>query len=73
MILDKLGIAVRAGAHCAEPVMRHYRMQCCMRASFAMYNKHEEIDELSAGLQKVKMMMHNAMTSLKNNRKPELV
>jgi cysteine desulfurase/selenocysteine lyase len=73
MILDKLGIAVRAGTLCAEPVMRHYRTQGCVRASFAMYNKHEEIDELIAGLQKVKMMLHKATPSLKNNRQLELI
>jgi cysteine desulfurase/selenocysteine lyase len=73
MILDKLGIAVRAGTHCAEPVMRHYRTQGCIRASFAMYNKHEEIDELIAGLQQVKMLHHNAMPSPKNNKELELI
>jgi cysteine desulfurase/selenocysteine lyase len=73
MILDKLGIALRAGTHCAEPVMLHYQMQGCLRASFAMYNKHEEIDELITGLQKVRMMLHDAMPSLKNNRELELM
>ena len=73
LILDKLGVAVRAGTLCAEPVMRHYRTQGCVRASFAMYNKYEEIDELSAGLQKVRMMLHNAAPSPKNNIKLELV
>jgi cysteine desulfurase/selenocysteine lyase len=62
MILDKLGIALRAGTHCAEPVMLHYQMQGCLRASFAMYNKHEEIDELIKGLQKVRAMLHTANT-----------
>jgi cysteine desulfurase/selenocysteine lyase len=73
MILDKLGIAVRAGAHCAEPVMEHYRTQGCMRASFAMYNKLQEIDELIAGLQKVRMMLHDAIPSPRNNRTLELI
>jgi cysteine desulfurase/selenocysteine lyase len=73
MILDKLGIALRAGTHCAEPVMLHYQMQGCLRASFAMYNKYEEIDELIAGLQKVRMMLHSAIPSLKNNRELELI
>jgi cysteine desulfurase/selenocysteine lyase len=73
LILDKLGVAVRAGTHCAEPVMRHYRTQGCLRASFAMYNKHEEIDELIAGLQKVRTMLRNAMPSLKHNRQLELI
>jgi cysteine desulfurase/selenocysteine lyase len=71
--LDKLGVAVRAGTHCAEPVMRHYQTLGCLRASFAMYNKHEEIDELSVGLQKVRMMLQNAMPSLKNNKELELI
>jgi cysteine desulfurase/selenocysteine lyase len=65
IMLDKLGVAVRAGTLCAEPVMRHYQTQGCLRASFAMYNNHEEIDKLSAGLQKVTMMFNNAMPDLK--------
>jgi cysteine desulfurase/selenocysteine lyase len=73
MILDKLGIALRAGTHCAEPVMLHYQMHGCLRASFAMYNKRHEIDELITGLQKVRMMLHDAMPSLKNDRTLELI
>jgi cysteine desulfurase/selenocysteine lyase len=60
MILDKLGIAVRSGTLCAEPVMRHYQTTGCMRASFAMYNRREEIDELCAGLRRVKAMLYGA-------------
>jgi cysteine desulfurase/selenocysteine lyase len=60
LLLDKLGVAVRSGALCAEPVMRHYGMQGCVRASFAMYNRHEEIDELAAGLRKVRSMLHRS-------------
>lgn len=57
MILDKLGIAVRAGAHCAEPVMRHYGVRGTVRASIALYNTREEIDALAAGLDRVRAMM----------------
>ncbi|MFV0530496.1 MAG: aminotransferase class V-fold PLP-dependent enzyme [Flavobacteriales bacterium] len=45
-ILDKFGIAVRTGHHCAQPVMQHYGISGTVRASFAVYNTKEEIDEL---------------------------
>jgi cysteine desulfurase/selenocysteine lyase len=57
MILDKLGIAIRTGTHCAEPVMRHYGINATIRASFAFYNTKEEIDKLIAGIQKTQMML----------------
>lgn len=50
MVLDKLGIAVRTGTHCAEPVMAHYGITGTVRASFALYNTHEEIERLIEGL-----------------------
>ncbi len=56
MILDKLGIAVRSGKHCAEPVMNHYNISGAIRASFALYNTKEEIDRLIKGLKKVQEM-----------------
>ncbi len=56
MILDKLGIAVRTGAHCAEPAMKHFGITGTVRASFAVYNTKAEIDKLISALQKVKMM-----------------
>jgi cysteine desulfurase/selenocysteine lyase len=43
-ILDKYGVAVRAGAHCAEPLMRRFGVTSSARASFALYNTHEEAD-----------------------------
>ncbi len=49
-ILDKKGIAVRAGTHCAMPLMEHLGISASARASFAMYNTHEEIDALVEGL-----------------------
>ena len=56
MIIDKLGIAVRTGAHCAEPAMKHFGISGTVRASFAMYNTKEEIDKLYEGILKVQKM-----------------
>ncbi|MFA6401374.1 MAG: cysteine desulfurase [Salinivirgaceae bacterium] len=53
MILDKMGIAVRTGTHCTEPVMQHFGISGTVRASFAFYNNKHEIDELYKGLLKV--------------------
>jgi cysteine desulfurase/selenocysteine lyase len=53
-ILDSDGIAVRAGHHCAQPVMARYGVSATVRASFGLYNTHQEIDALVAGLKKVK-------------------
>jgi len=56
MILDKMGIALRSGTHCAEPVMKHYGIKGSIRTSFAIYNSKEDIDILIKGLKKVKEM-----------------
>ncbi len=56
MILDKMGIAVRSGKHCSEPVMDHYKINGSIRASFAIYNSKEDIDRLIKGLKKVREM-----------------
>ncbi|HEX2920742.1 MAG TPA: cysteine desulfurase [Bacteroidales bacterium] len=56
MILDKLGIAVRTGTHCAQPVMSHYGIEGTVRASMCFYNTKEEIDALVNGIEKVKKM-----------------
>lgn len=50
-ILDKRGIAVRAGTHCAMPLMEHYGLTASARASFAMYNTRADVDALVDGLQ----------------------
>ena len=55
-LLDRLGIAVRTGHHCAQPVMQRYGIQGTVRASFAMYNTKEEIDALVAGVKRVSRM-----------------
>ena len=57
MILDKTGVAVRTGTHCAEPVMTHYGITSMVRASFALYNEFSEIDRLEAGLQRAVGML----------------
>ena len=56
MILDKMGIAVRTGTHCTEPVMAHFGIDGTVRASLAFYNTKEEIDRLIEGIERVKMM-----------------
>ena len=52
-ILDREGIAIRAGHHCAQPVMQHFGVPATARASFAFYNTREEADSLVAAVQKV--------------------
>jgi len=49
-ILDSRGIAVRAGHHCAQPVMQRFDVPATTRASFGLYNTFEEVDALAAGL-----------------------
>ncbi len=55
-ILDKLGIAVRTGHHCAQPVMDAFGIEGTVRASFAIYNTKEEIDIFIAGIERAKKM-----------------
>lgn len=57
MILDKLGIAIRTGQHCAEPVMAHYGITGMCRASIAMYNTREEMDALVSGVERAVRML----------------
>ena len=56
-ILDQVGIAVRTGHHCAQPIMDYYSIPGTVRASFSFYNTFEEIDRLVAGVQKAKDML----------------
>jgi cysteine desulfurase/selenocysteine lyase len=56
-ILDKMGIAVRTGHHCAQPIMDFYKIPGTVRASFAFYNTKVEIDALVTGVKKAKMML----------------
>ena len=57
MILDKLGIAIRTGQHCAEPVMARYNVTGMCRASIAMYNTREEIEALHRGVERAVRML----------------
>ena len=55
-LLDRLGIAVRTGHHCAQPVMDRLGVQGVVRASFALYNTKDEIDTLVEGIKRVSQM-----------------
>lgn len=57
MILDKLGVAIRTGHHCAEPVMTHYGVTGMCRASIGMYNTLEEVDVLVKGIERAVAML----------------
>lgn len=57
MILDKLGIAVRTGHHCTQPIMDFFNIAGTVRASFAVYNTFEEIDTLIEGVKKAQKML----------------
>jgi len=56
-ILDKLGIAIRTGHHCAQPIMDFYKIPGTVRASFSFYNTKEEIDTLVEGTKRAKAML----------------
>lgn len=56
-IIDKLGIAIRTGQHCAQPIMDFYGISGTARVSFSFYNTKEEIDRLVEALRKAKMML----------------
>lgn len=56
-IVDKLGVAVRTGHHCAQPIMDFYKIPGTVRASFCFYNTFEEVDALYEALLKAKMML----------------
>lgn len=55
-ILDRQGIAVRAGHHCAQPVMERFQVPATTRASFGLYNTPEEVEALAAGLRQVQKL-----------------
>ena len=57
MILDKLGVAIRTGHHCAEPVMTHYGVTGMCRASIGMYNTLEEVEVLAKGIERAVSML----------------
>jgi len=53
-ILDNEGIAIRAGHHCAMPLMERYHIPACVRISFGLYNSQEDVDALISGMEKVR-------------------
>lgn len=55
-ILDRMGVAIRTGHHCTQPLMDRYGIPGTMRASFAFYNTFEEIDRMMEGIQRVRQM-----------------
>ncbi|MNY07206.1 Cysteine desulfurase [compost metagenome] len=57
VLLDNMGIAVRTGHHCTQPLMKRFGIPGTVRASFALYNQKEEIDVLVAGLHKALKML----------------
>ena len=57
MILDKMGVAIRTGHHCAQPVMEKYNILGTARLSFAVYNTQKEIDLCIKAIKKAKLML----------------
>ena len=57
MILDKMGVAVRTGHHCTQPIMNFFGIAGTVRASFAIYNTFEEIDILVEAIKKAQKML----------------
>jgi len=57
VLLDKQGVAVRTGNHCAQPIMDQFRIPGTVRASFSFYNTFEEVDRLFAAIEKAKMFL----------------
>ena len=55
-LLDRLGVAIRTGHHCAEPLMRRLGIEGTCRASFALYNTRTDVDALVAAIQRVCQM-----------------
>lgn len=55
-LLDRLGIAIRTGHHCAQPLMQHYGVEGMARASFSLYNTKAEVEALVAGIERVRRM-----------------
>ena len=56
MVIDRSGVAVRAGHHCAQPVMDRYNVPATARASFGLYNTRAEVDALADAILTVKEM-----------------
>jgi cysteine desulfurase/selenocysteine lyase len=57
MIIDKMGIAVRTGTHCGQPIMQHYGIEGTIRASLVFYNSREDVDRFLDALEKARQML----------------
>jgi cysteine desulfurase / selenocysteine lyase len=57
MIVDRAGIAIRAGTHCAQPLLERFGVTSTCRASFALYNQFEEVDRLVEALKVARTML----------------
>ncbi len=57
VLLDKMGIAIRTGHHCAQPIMEHYKISGAARMSFAIYNTKQEIDSCITAIKKAQIML----------------
>jgi cysteine desulfurase / selenocysteine lyase len=57
VLLDKMGIAIRTGHHCAQPIMEHYKILGTARMSFAIYNTKQEIDNCITAIKKAQTML----------------
>ena len=57
VLLDQMGIAVRTGHHCAQPIMDYYGIPGTIRASFSIYNNNADIDKLVQGVKKAAKML----------------
>ena len=55
-VLDRSGIAVRAGTHCAQPLLARYEVTSTCRASFALYNTFDEVDRLAEALDRARAL-----------------
>jgi cysteine desulfurase/selenocysteine lyase len=52
--LNRDGIAVRAGHHCAQPILRRFGVEASVRATFALYNSHADVDALATSLRRIR-------------------
>ena len=57
LIMDKTGVFVRTGTHCAEPLMKHFGIDGTIRASFALYNIRDDVDKLVESIKRVQKIM----------------
>ena len=57
-LLDQQGVAVRSGQHCAQPIMDYYRITGTVRASFAAYSNHDDVDRLVAAINRAMRMLN---------------